>query len=182
MSSDEDLKKAEFFYELVRKAEETSTKANERNITKVQIMLSVLSTVIPISTGIGYYILSNTFSIPFFLLFVFSLIFFIIATCRGVYLLDSKWFRYVDVGLLMERYDKESLFFIIYKIASTLHDANEKNIKIINASKAGLKQMLILTIVGLALLTVAFSVLGLQMYYNGMQVDPPTFLHVLFRR
>jgi len=97
-------------------------------------------------------------------------------------LLDSKWFRYVDVGLLMERYDKESLFFIIYKIASTLHDANEKNIKIINASKAGLKQMLILTIVGLALLTVAFSVLGLQMYYNGMQVDPPTFLHVLFRR
>jgi cytochrome b561 len=168
MSSDEDLKKAEFFYELVTKAEETSTKANERNTTKVQIMLSVLSTVIPISTGIGYYILSNTFSIPFFLLFVFSLIFFIIATCRGVYLLESKWFRYVDVGLLMERYDKEPLSFIIYKIASTLHDANEKNIKTINASKTGLKQMVVLIIAGLVVLTVAFSILGLQMYYKGM--------------
>src|SRR5271157_3091756 len=182
MSSDEDLKKAQFFYELVRKAEETSTQANERNTTKVQIMLSVLSAVIPISTGIGYYILSNTFSVPFFLLFVSRLIFFIIATCRGVYLLESKWFRYVDVGLLMERYDKEPLSFIIYKIASTLHDANEKNIKIINASKTGLKQMVILTIAGLVMLTIAFSVLGLQMYYRGMQVDTQTFLHVFFRR
>jgi hypothetical protein len=182
LSSDEDLKKAKFFYELVRKAEETSTKANERNITKVQIMLSVLSTVIPISTGIGYYILSNTFSIPFFLLFVFSLVFFILATCRGVYLFDPRWFRYVDVKLLMERYEKEPLSFIIFKISSTLHDANEKNIKIINDSKAGLKHMVILTIVGLALLTVAFSVLGLQMYYRSMQTDPSaSLLHLFFR-
>lgn len=180
ISSNEDLKKAEFFYELVRKAEAISTRANERNITKAQIMLSVLSTIIPISTGIGYYILSNTFSIPFFLFFIVSLVFFIIATCRGIYLLDSKWFRYVDVGLLMERYDQEPLFFIISKIASTLHDANEKNVRIINASKVGLKQMIILTVAGLGFLTVAFFIMGLQIYYTGAKVQSPTSILPLF--
>jgi hypothetical protein len=51
----------------------------------------------PLSTGVGYYILSGMFSLPFFLLFLFSFGFFVVAFARGVLLLEPKWFLYVDV-------------------------------------------------------------------------------------
>ena len=172
MSSEEELEKAKFFYDSVAKLDETSTRAYERNKTKIDIMLGVLSTVIPISTGVGYYILSNTFSFPFFLLFVSCLVSFVSALARGVYLLEPKWFLYVDVKMLMKRYENEPLSFILFKVASTWDDTINKNISVINSLRSGLRQMVIFMLVGLSLLVLAFIALGIELYLIRMQNDP----------
>lgn len=173
MSSEEkELEKARFFYDTVVKMDEISTEAYERNHAKIQMMLGVLSTIIPISTGVGYYILSNTFSIPFFLLFVCSLVSFIVALAKGILLLEPKWFLCVDVRMLMERYDKEPLSFIIFKIASTWDDTVSKNIKVINSLRSGLSGMIKWTLAGLFLLTLAFIALGIGLFLTGTQNDP----------
>jgi hypothetical protein len=165
-TDDEELQKARFYHDSVLRLGEATTKAYERNMTKIQMMLGILSAIIPISTGVGYYILSNTFSLQFFFLFVSCLIFFILATIRGVVLLNPKWFTYKDIKLLVKRYADESLSFMIFKIATNLFDSNEKNVKVVNSLRSGLKQMSILIIVGLILLISAFFLLGIQIYYN----------------
>lgn len=143
--------------------DEISTKAYERNKAKLDIMLGVLSTVIPLSTGVGYYILSSTFSFPYFLLFVLGLASFIVALARGIYLLEPKWFLYVDIKMLMERYDKKPLSFILFKVASTWDNTINKNIFVINSLRSGLRQMVILIVIGLILLLAAFASLGIQL-------------------
>lgn len=180
MTDEEELQKAKFYRESVLKLEEVTTKAYERSMTKIQVMLGVLSTVIPISTGVGYYILSNTFSLPFFLLFVGSLISFILSIIRGVVLLNPKWFTYKDIKLLVERYIDTPLSFLIFKIATNLFDSNEKNVKVVNSLRSGLKHMVILTIIGLILLTIAFSVLGVQIYSNVVNPSNSTLPKLLY--
>jgi len=166
MSSQEELEKAKFFYDSVVKLDEISTRAYERNKTKIDIMLGVLSAVIPISTGVGYYILSNIFSFPFFFLFVSCLFSFVLALARGVYLLEPKWFLYVDVKMLMKRYENEPLSFILFKVASTWDDTINKNISVINSLRSGLRQMVVFIIVGLSLLVLAFIALGIELYFH----------------
>jgi hypothetical protein len=162
MSDDEELQKAKFYHESVLKLVENTTKEYEGSITKIQVMLGIFSTIIPILAGLGYYILSHTFSFSFFVLFVASLVSFILATIRGVVLLNSTLFTYKDIKMLVERYVDESLSFLIFKIATNLFDSNEKNIAVIKSLSTGLKHMIVLTIVGLVLLTIAFSWLGIH--------------------
>lgn len=157
------MDKARFFHDSVATLDEISTKAYERNKAKLDIMLGVLSTVIPLSTGVGYYILSSTFSFPYFLLFVLGLASFIVALARGIYLLEPKWFLYVDIKMLMERYDKKPLSFILFKVASTWDNTINKNIFVINSLRSGLRQMVILIVIGLILLLAAFASLGIQL-------------------
>jgi hypothetical protein len=171
MSQDE-LEKAKFFYDSVAKLEEISTRAYERSKEKIHIILGVLSTVIPISTGVGYYILSSVFSLPFFILFVISLGSFVGALGRGVLLLEPKWFLYVNVKKLIQRYEKKPLSFILFKVSSTWNDTIEKNISVINSLRSGIKQMVILIIVGLTLLIIAFLAIGTELYMMRMQNDP----------
>ena len=176
LSSDEELEKAKFYNASVLRLEEATTKAYEHMLTKIQIMLGIVSAIIPITAGVGYYILSNTFSLFFFFLFVSSLSSFILATVRGVTLLDSKWFQYKDLKLLVERYVKESLSFMIFRITTNLFDANEHNVGVVNSLSKGLKQMVILTIVGLLFLTIAFSIMGVQLYSNNINPTNSTIL------
>ena len=176
LSSDEELEKAKFYNASVLRLEEATTKAYEHIITKIQIMLGIVTAIIPISAGVGYYILSNTFSLPFFLLFVGSLISFIFATVRGVSLLNTKWFEYKNLKLLVERYVKESLSFMIFRITTNLFDSNQHNVGVVNSLRVGLKQMAILIIIGLMLLTIAFSILGVQIYSNIINPTNSTIL------
>lgn len=178
MSSQDELEKAKFFYDAVAKLEGISTKAYQRNKEKIHIILGVLSTVIPISTGVGYYILSNIFSLPFFIFLVCCLGFFVGALARGVHLLEPRWFLYVDVKMLMERYDRKALSFIISKVASTWADVISKNIRVINSLRSGIRQMVILILAGLSFLIVAFLALGIELYFTMTQNDP-MLLHLL---
>jgi hypothetical protein len=172
MSSKEELEKAKFLYDCVAKSDDIATKAYERINAKIHTILGVLSTVIPISIGIGYYILSSSFSLPFFLLFIASLVFFIIALGKSIHLLDPKWFLYVDARMLMERYDDKPLSFIVFKIASTWDDVVNKNVQVTNSLRSGLRQVVFSILIGLCFLILAFIALGVQFYLRGAQVDP----------
>jgi hypothetical protein len=116
---DGELKKAQFYYDAVVKADEISMRSYERTNAKISLFIGVLSTVIPILTGLGYLVLSNTIAVPFFIFYVISLSFFIIALGECVHLLAPKYFDCADFGKLVVRYDKKPLNFIIFKIAHT---------------------------------------------------------------
>lgn len=180
MTKDE-LETAKFFYASVTKLDEISTRAYERNKEKIHIIMGVLSTVIPLSTGVGYYILSSMFTLPFFILFLITLSSLVGALARGVLLLEPKWFLYVDVKMLIQRYEKKPLSFILSKVASTWDDTIEKNISVINSLRSGIRQMVILIFVGLVLLIIAFLALGIEMYVmKGRNDTTSLFLSTFF--
>jgi len=109
---------------------------------------------------------------PFFTLFFLSLGSFVIALGRGVLLLEPQWFLYVDVKMLIQRYEKKPLSFILFKVASTWDDAIEKNISVINSLRSGIRHMVILILVGLTLIIIAFLTLGIEWHFMRMQNDP----------
>lgn len=57
----DELKKAKFYYEAVLKIDEHAQKSYERVNTKINIYITVLSTLIPILTGVGYIAFSSTY-------------------------------------------------------------------------------------------------------------------------
>jgi len=159
-----ELKKAQFFYDTIVKADEISTRSYERTNTKISLFIGVLSTVIPILTGLGYLVLSNAIAVPFFIFYVISLSFFVAALAECVHLLSPKYFECVDFGKLMIRYDKKPLEFIIFKIAHSWEDVVKDNVKRINSLRSGLWLTVRLIIVGLVALVFSFSLLGIDYY------------------
>jgi preprotein translocase subunit SecG len=159
-----ELKKAQFYYDAVVKADEISTRSYERTNTKISLFIGVLSAVIPILTGVGYVVLSNMIAVPFFLFFVVSLILFVIALAECVHLLGPKYFDCVDFGEFMIEYDKKPLDFIIFKIAHSWEDVVKGNVKRMNTLFSGLQRVVRLIIVGLVALTFSFTLLGIDYY------------------
>jgi len=159
-----ELKKARFYYDAVVKADEISTRSYERTNAKINLFIGVLSTVIPILSGLGYLVLSNIIAVPFFIFYIISLTFFVVALAQCVHLLSPKYFDCVDFGKLVVRYDKEPLDFIIFKIAHTWEEVVKKNVKRINSLRSGLWRTVRLIIVGLIALVLSFSLLGTDYY------------------
>jgi len=176
MPSKEEMEKARFFYDCVAKSDDITTKSYERINAKIHTILGVLSTVIPISIGVGYYILSDSFSLLFFFLFIALLASFTIALGKCIHLLDPKWFLYVDVRMLMERYDDKPLSFTVFKIASTWDDVINKNVQVTNSLRSGLRQVVFSILIGLCFLILAFIALEVQFYLRGAQTDPPLLI------
>ncbi len=160
----DDVKKARFFYQAVVKADEISTRSYERTNSKISVFITVLSAVIPLLTGLGYIILSNTLSIPFFIFYVLSLIFFIIALAKCVHLSAPRYFLCVDFGDLIRKYENESLEYVIYKFGHTLEYTVKENIKKILSFRSGLQRIVQFIIVGLIALVFSFILLGINYY------------------
>jgi len=154
--SDEELKKAQFFFDFVAKADHITEQSNERVLKKIYGVLTLASTLVPVVFGLGYFVLSQTKQqatvIPIFL----SLILFLVAISRGIFLLKPKQFFYVDVLKLIEKYKDETLTFIINISAVSWADIVNDNQTLINSKEKGINQMLILITSGLILLAVAF--------------------------
>ncbi len=162
--NNEELKKAKFYYDAVLKLEELSQKSYERTNTKTNIFIGVLSTVIPILTGIGYVVLSNTFAISFFVFYLISLSVLVWALAKCVHLLGPTWFTCIDLGYHMKANDKKPLSYIIFKISSKWEDIIKRNFSTIGDFFFGLQQIVRLIIVGLTALVFAFSQLGTEYY------------------
>jgi hypothetical protein len=154
--NDEELKKAQFFFDFVAKADHKTEQSNERVLKKIHGVLTLASTLVPVVFGLGYFVLSQTkqqaTAIPIFL----SLILFLVAIARGIFLLKPKQFFYLDVLKLIEKYKDETLTFIINKSAVSWADIVNDNQTLINSKENGINQMLILITLGLILLAVAF--------------------------
>lgn len=167
MSSDndnEELKKAKFYYDTVLKLDAISAKSYERTNSKINILIGVLSTVIPILTGVGYVVLSNTLAVSFFIVYLISLSTLVWALAKCVHLLAPTWLYALDVGEIMKKYDKKPLSYIIFKVTSTWEDTVKKNFGKINSLASDLEGIVRLTIIGLGLLVVSFLLLGVEFY------------------
>ncbi len=171
----DEIKKARFYYETVVKADESSTKSYERVNSKISLFLGVLSTVIPILTGLGYFVISNTIVVPFFIFFVISLCLFIIALAKCVHLLSPHYFDCLDFGVLMEKYDKKSLDFIIFKISHSWEAVIQTNINRIMSFRSGLQRIVQCTIFGLVALVFSFVLLGIDYYVIDFLVESEHF-------
>lgn len=181
--SDEDengeVKKARFYYETVVKSDEMSTRSYERTNTKINLFIGVLSTVIPILTGLGYVVLSNTIAVSFFVFYVVSLSIFVTALAKCVHLLAPRYFLCVDFGELMVRYEKKSLDFIIFKIAHTWEDAVKENVNRIKKLRSGLQQTVQLIIIGLTALVFSFVLLGIDYYLVGFLAQNEFLMNII---
>jgi hypothetical protein len=156
--SDEELKKAQFFFDFVAKADDATEQSNERLLKKINGVLTLASTLVPIVFALGYFVLSQTKQqvtvIPIFL----SLILFLLAIIRGIFLLKPDQFFHMDVLKLIEKYKDETLTFIINKSAVSWADIVNDNQTLINSRERGINQMFILITLGLIILAVAFIV------------------------
>ena len=160
--SDEELKKARFFFDFVVEADHITGQSNERVLKKIHGVLTLASTMIPIVFGLGYFVLTQTKEwIVFFPIFV-SLITFLSAIARGILLLKPKQFFYVNVLDLIDKYKDESLPFIINKSAVTWADIINHNHDVINSREKGINQMLMLIALGFIVLAITFLGLGIS--------------------
>jgi hypothetical protein len=162
--NDEELQKAKFYYDAVLKLEELSQKSYERTNTKINIFIGVLSTVIPILTGIGYVVLSNTFAVSFFVFYLISLSIFVWALAKCVQMLSPTWFTCIEIGEFMKEYDKKPLSYIIFKVSSKWESIIRRNFERIGSFAFGLQQIVRLIIVGLIALIFALVQLAIQYY------------------
>jgi hypothetical protein len=161
--SDEELKKAQFFFDLVVKSDHIAEQSNEHVLKKIYGVLTLASGLIPLVFGLGYFVLTQTKEqVIFFPIFV-SLVIFLLAMARGILLLKPKWFLYVDVLDAINKYKGESLPYIINKSAVTWADTINHNHSVINSREKGISQMLILITLGFIVLVVTFLALGISM-------------------
>lgn len=175
----DEVKKARFYYEAVVKADEISTRSYERTNSKISLFIGVLSTVIPILTGLGYLVLSNKIVVPFFIFYVISLSFFVIALAKCVHLLAPKYFFCVDFGKLMEKYEKNPLGFIIFKIGHTLEYAVKENVNRILSLRSGLQRTVQLIIIGLVALVFSFVLLGMNYYMFDILIEGGFYKNIM---
>jgi len=161
--SDEELKKAQFFFDFVVKADRITEQSNERVLKKIHGVLTLASTLIPIVFGLGYFVLTQTKEWKIFSPIFASLVIFLLAIARGILLLKPKQFFYVDVLELINKYKNEALPFIINKSAVTWADIINHNHSVINSREKGINQMLMLIALGFIVLTVTFLALGISM-------------------
>jgi len=160
----DEREKASFYYDAVSKMEESFTKSYERNISKVQIFIGILSAVIPILTGVGYLTLSDMSTISFFLFYAISLGILVITLAKCVHLLAPKWFTCVDTGEILRKNDNETLSYNMFQVAASWEDCIKDNIKEINTLYSGVKLIVWSTIIGLVGLIFAFLSLGIEYY------------------
>jgi hypothetical protein len=128
------------------------------------VFIGVLSTAIPILTGVGYLTLTSMSTISFFVFYAISLSILVIALAKCVHLLAPKWFSCVDVGEILRKNDGETVSFNIFQVAATWEDCIKDNIRQVNALYSGLKLTVRLTIIGLIGLILAFLSLGTEYY------------------
>jgi hypothetical protein len=160
--SDEELEKAQFFFDFVVKADHITAQSNERVLKKIHGVLTLASTLIPIVFGLGYFVLSQTKQWTIFFLIFASLVIFLLAIARGILLLRPKHFFYVNVLDLITKYKDEPLSVIINKSAVTWADIVNDNHDAINSREKGINQMLILIALGFIVLAVTFLALGVS--------------------
>lgn len=156
--SKEELKKAQFFYDFVAKIDPYVKQTSDRLYKKVHESLTIASTLIPITFGLGYLVFEKSQYHLVFLPIAISIISFFIATIQGVNLLKSKWLIYIDPLIMIKDHQEKSLSFMINKTAATWAEAINNNIATINSQEKGFKWMLRFVNCGLLFLVIAFLV------------------------
>ena len=161
--SKEELEKAKFFFQLALESEQVIQQAYERLNTKIRHFFAVTSTLIPIVTGLGYFIVRETKVYLVFIPILLSLVFLLGAIGRGILLQKPTHILFVNPMKMINSHRKKSVKYIIEKSASTWSDTVAHNRNVINSKENGLTQMLIFIGAGLIMLAIAFLTLGITL-------------------
>ena len=154
--SEDEIRKAQFFFDFVAKADYVTEQSNEHVLKKINGVLTLASTLVPVVVGLGYFVLSQTKQLVTVIPIFISLILFLLAIARGIILLKPKQLFDIDVLKLIQKYKDETLSYIINISAVSWADMVNDNQELINSQEAGVNQMFILIVSGLILLAVAF--------------------------
>jgi len=169
-----ELQKAKFYYSTIAKHDDFFKRTYSSVVSKIGSCITVLTTLIPILTGLGGIVFLNYISIPFFALYVISISLLVIALAKCVHLLTLEDFRHINTKEILIHFRDKPLEFGIFKIASTWQEKITRNLSIINLMNHDLKVIVKLIIIGLSFLVAAFVVLAAQWYLLGYIEEPTT--------
>lgn len=159
----EELEKAKFFFDLTLKSEQVIQQANERLTEKIRSSFALASTLIPIVVGLGYFILKETDTFWIFWFIFPSLIAYIYAIARGIFLHMPSGYKFVNPMKAIDKHKEKSLRFIIGRSSYGWSRSVDHNKRLINSKERGLKHMLTSIAIGLLILIISFLALGISM-------------------
>jgi hypothetical protein len=164
-SSDVELIKAQFYYEAIQKLEDRSQLSYDRANSKVNILISIISTIIPIVAGIGYVVLSTIISLGFFIFYITTLVLLVTSLVKCVNLLGPKWFTCIDMEHFMRKYDNKDLSYLIFKVSSKWEKIAKENLRRIAELSIKMQQIVELLIFSLISFVIAFAQLELDWHF-----------------
>jgi hypothetical protein len=129
-------------------------------------MLTLVSALIPVVAGLGYFIAKET-QAYWILYFIFvSMIAFILAFAIGIRLFaGGSEYLYFDPEVVVTKYKEKSLRFYTNKLASTLCDISNKNADVVNAKLKNINLMNKCMIIGLIIFGLSFLCLAISLTF-----------------
>jgi len=165
LSIDEELSKAQFFFNYVNVIHVVIKEAQDKLYDKIKDMTSIVTALIPILFGLGYFCLNNSLLQRFLVPIGFTLFCFVVAVCIGFYVLWSNKYVYIDPLDFIKYYEKHDLNFIVLNTAVTWACFINENINLHNKLAKRYKYMLISIVLGIGSLLYTF-LLAIRVFIN----------------
>lgn len=153
---DEEIQKAQFFFDYVVELDKVVQKAQESLYQKVKDAITIIVSLITILIGLGNFFLTNYYDISLLFSIGISLIFLSLSVIKGAQIL---WYRisiYDDPLYMIQKYHKNKSSEAIMITASTWADAVNKNREFYNNKAKGYRWMLGFLGAGLGTLVITF--------------------------
>ena len=154
MSEDEDLKKAQFFFNYTEKIDSLVQKAHDKLYDKIKDMTTIVTALIPVLFGFGYFCLNNEHFIRLLIPIGITLICLGFAVIQGFYILWFNQYTYNEPFELIQKYHDQDLTFITLKTSVSWADVINENIEYHNDRAKKYKWMLVT--IGLGLINLIF--------------------------
>ena len=162
-SDNEELEKAQFFFQVALKSDEKLEKAKEKVDEKVKGFITLSGTLVPIIVAVGYYILNQSAPSWVFFSFLFSLACIIGSMIIGIIIQRPKGNRSFNPKKLIEKYKEKPILQVVTVTAATWSNIVQKNKKRLNSKEHWLIAMTSLICTGLIILAITFLLLGLTL-------------------
>lgn len=168
--TDESLEKAKVYLELSLKTDEVIQQAYTKLTDKIKSIFTLASGLIPAVGALGYFIAKETSAYWILFPIFLSISAFVFAICLGINIFRPKSFKYVKPREVLKEFKGKgkSLKYIINRWASVYCTIADKNAEVVNSAEKQLNYMYSCIVIGLAILTVSFLLLGLS-YTNLLQ-------------
>lgn len=152
----EDLLKAQFFYNYTSNLNSIIYQAKNRLYNKIKDITAIITALIPILFGMGYYCLDNS-QLRYLLLPIgLTMTCLFIAVIIGFYIISDSEFIYNDPLALIQDYHLENTAFITLKTASSLADTVNANCVEHNRDGERYVKMLYFVSAGFVVLLITF--------------------------
>jgi len=118
--SNEELEKAKFFFNYSMSINSLILQGKTRLYNKIKDLTTVITALITILFGLGYYCLDNLYFKPMLFPLWLTLLCLCIAVLIGFYILWINQFNIIDPLTLLQSYEQEDLQFITLITASSV--------------------------------------------------------------